>query len=120
MTTSTDTNSASNSNNAPAATSPSDAGASRELKKGSLAALKGLLPFLTPYRKQFFLAGIALVVAAASTLAIPAAFKQMIDLGFGGAAGSKSIQHVDLVFLALFGVASILALATAARFYMVS
>src|SRR5476649_400530 len=120
MTTSTDTNSASNTNNAPAATSASDAGTSRELKKGSLAALKGLLPFLTPYRKQFFLAGIALVVAAASTLAIPAAFKQMIDLGFGGAAGSKSIQHVDLVFLALFGVASILALATAARFYMVS
>jgi len=115
MTTSTDTNSASNTNNAPAATSASDAGTSRELKKGSLAALKGLLPFLTPYRKQFFLAGIALVVAAASTLAIPAAFKQMIDLGFGGAAGSKSIQHVDLVFLALFGVASILALATAAR-----
>src|SRR5450830_1052566 len=120
MTTSTDTNSASNTNNAPAATSASDTGSSRELKKGSLAALKGLLPFLTPYRKQFFLAGIALVVAAASTLAIPAAFKQMIDLGFGGAAGSKSIQHVDLVFLALFGVASILALATAARFYMVS
>jgi ATP-binding cassette subfamily B protein len=59
-------------------------------------------------------------VVAAATLAIPAAFKQMIDLGFGGAAGSKSIQHVDLVFLALFGVATILALATAARFYMVS
>src|SRR5450830_125548 len=120
MTTSTDTNSASNTNNAPAATSASDAGTSRELKKGSLAALKGLLPFLTPYRKQFFLAGIALVVAAASTLAIPAAFKQMIDLGFGGAAGSKSIQNVNATFLALFGLATILALATAARFYTVS
>ncbi|WP_317205498.1 ABC transporter transmembrane domain-containing protein [Janthinobacterium sp.] len=94
--------------------------AAREPKKGSLAAFKGLLPFLAPYRKQFILAGIALVVAAASTLAIPAAFKQMIDLGFGGPAGAKSIQHVDLVFLALFGVASVLALATAARFYTVS
>ncbi|MDC8756625.1 ABC transporter transmembrane domain-containing protein [Janthinobacterium fluminis] len=92
----------------------------RELKKGSLAAFKGLLPFLTPYRKQFMLAGVALVVAAASTLAIPAAFKQMIDLGFDGPAGGKSIEHVDLVFLALFGVASVLALATAARFYTVS
>jgi len=95
------------------------ASAAREPKKGSLAAFKGLLPFLTPYRKQFMLAGIALVVAAASTLAIPAAFKQMIDLGFGGS-GGKSIKHVDLVFLALFGVASVLALATAARFYTVS
>ncbi|MBV7534477.1 ATP-binding cassette domain-containing protein [Duganella sp. sic0402] len=100
----------------PTAAAPST---SRELKKGSLATLRGLAPFLSPYKRQFFMAGVALVVAAASTLAIPAAFKQMIDLGFGGA-GAKSIQHVDLVFLALFGLATILALATAARFYTVS
>jgi ATP-binding cassette subfamily B protein len=91
---------------------------SRELKKGSLATLRGLLPFLVPYKKRFAVAGIALLVAAGATLAIPAAFKQMIDLGFGG--GARSIQHVDLVFLALFGLATILALATAARFYSVS
>jgi ATP-binding cassette subfamily B protein len=91
-----------------------------EPRKGKLSAFKGLGPFLAPYRKQFMLAGIALVVAAASTLAIPYAFKQMIDLGFGASAGATSIKHVDLVFLALFGVASILALATAARFYTVS
>ncbi|MDQ2988751.1 MAG: ABC transporter transmembrane domain-containing protein, partial [Pseudomonadota bacterium] len=89
-------------------------------RKGSLAAFKGLLPFLLPYRRQFFLAAIALVVAAGSTLAIPYAFKQMIDLGFGGAAGAKSIRNVDATFLALFGVATVLALATAARFYTVS
>ena len=88
-------------------------------RKGSLAALKGLLPFLRPYRRQFVLAGIALLFAAGATLAIPAAFKQMIDHGFG-AAGSQDIQHVDAVFLALFGVAAVLAVATAARFYMVS
>jgi ATP-binding cassette subfamily B protein len=91
---------------------------SRELKKGSLATLRGLLPFLVPYKKRFAVAGVALLVAAGATLAIPAAFKQMIDLGFGG--GARSIQHVDLVFLALFGLATILALATAARFYSVS
>ncbi|MEW6760659.1 MAG: ABC transporter transmembrane domain-containing protein [Pseudomonadota bacterium] len=89
-------------------------------RKGSLAALKGLLPFLAPYRRQFVLAGIALLFAAGATLAIPAAFKQMIDHGFGAAAGSQSIQHVDAVFLALFGVAAVLAVATAARFFMVS
>ena len=88
-------------------------------KKSSLATLKGLLPFLTPYTRQFLLAGIALLVAAGATLTIPYAFKQMIDLGFG-AAGSKSAEHVDLYFLALFGVASVLAVATAARFYAVS
>ncbi|GAB3452345.1 ABC transporter transmembrane domain-containing protein [Massilia terrae] len=89
-------------------------------RKGSLAAFRGLFPFLRPYRKQFAMAGIALVVAAAATLAIPYAFKQMIDLGFGASAGPRSIRHVDATFLALFAVATILALATAARYYTVS
>ncbi|HAV34741.1 MAG TPA: ABC transporter, partial [Massilia sp.] len=88
--------------------------------KGSLAAFKGLLPFLRPYRRQFALAGIALLFAAGATLAIPAAFKQMIDLGFGAAAGEHSIRNVDATFLALFAVATVLGIATAARFYMVS
>ena len=94
-------------------------GAAQERRKSSLATLRGLVPFLAPYARQFALAGVALVVAAGATLAIPYAFKQMIDLGFG-AAGSKSIEHVDLYFLALFGVACVLGVFTAARFYMVS
>ena len=99
-------------------------------QKSGLKALAGLLPFLAPYKRQFFLAGIALLTAAAATLAIPYAFRQMIDLGFGAAASatagaassavSASTAHINLYFLALFGVACILALATAARFYMVS
>ncbi|MFZ6863304.1 ABC transporter transmembrane domain-containing protein [Undibacterium sp. Ji67W] len=88
-------------------------------QRSSLSTLKGLLPFLRPYRGRFFVAGIALVVAACATLAIPAAFKQMIDMGFGGT-GDHSIKHVDLTFLALFGVATVLGISTAARFYMVS
>jgi ATP-binding cassette, subfamily B, bacterial len=93
-------------------------------RKGALAALKGLLPFLRPYRRQFLFAGIALVVAATATLAIPAAFKQMIDHGFGAAgtngAGGASAASVNTTFLALFGVAVVLAIATAARYYTVS
>lgn len=88
-------------------------------QKSSLATLKGLIPFLMPYRKQFALAGVALLVAACATLAIPYAFRQMIDLGFSNS-GQNGIKHVDLTFLALFGVAVILGIATAARFYMVS
>ena len=83
----------------------------------SLTTLKGLLPFLRPYTRQFYLAGLALIIAATATLAIPYAFRQMIDLGFSG---QGSISHVDATFLALFGVACVMALATAARFYMVS
>jgi ATP-binding cassette subfamily B protein len=89
-------------------------------RKGALAALKGLVPFLLPYRRQFLLAGIALVVAAGATLAIPYAFKQMIDLGFGASAGERSIRNVNATFLALFAVAAVLAVATAARFFTVS
>ena len=88
-------------------------------QKSSLATLKALLPFLAPYRRQFVLAGIALLVAAAATLAIPYAFRQMIDLGFG-TPGSRSVRHINTYFLALFGVACVLAVATAARFYLVS
>jgi ATP-binding cassette subfamily B protein len=91
----------------------------RDLPKGSLAMLKKLLPFLAPYKRQFVLAGIALVVAAGATLAIPYAFKQMIDIGFGPS-GVGDPAHIDRYFLALFGVACVLAIATAARFYMVS
>ncbi len=103
-----------------ASTNPATAASAPAPAKGSLAAFKGLLPFLRPYRRQFALAGIALLFAAGATLAIPAAFKQMIDLGFGAAAGEHSIRNVDATFLALFAVATVLGIATAARFYMVS
>jgi ATP-binding cassette subfamily B protein len=93
-------------------------------RKGTLAALRGLLPFLRPYRRQFLFAGIALLVAAGATLAIPAAFKQMIDHGFGAASinrsGAPNAASVNATFLALFGVAAVLAVATAARYYTVS
>jgi len=96
-----------------------------EPAKGSIKTLLGLFPFLQPYKRQFLLAGLALITAAAATLAIPYAFRQMIDLGFGsngigGADGSKSTLHIDLYFLGLFAVACVLGVATAARFYMVS
>ena len=90
-----------------------------ERKKSSLATLKGLVPFLAPYKRQFALAGVALLVAAGATLAIPYAFRQMIDLGFG-ATGSKSAEHIDLYFLALFGVAIVLAVSAAGRHFIVS
>ncbi|MBC3808599.1 ATP-binding cassette domain-containing protein [Undibacterium seohonense] len=90
--------------------------------RSSIATLSGLLPFLRPYRRQFILAAIALVIAAGATLTIPYAFRQMIDMGFSkiGEGGTQGIDHVNLTFLALFGVAVILGIATAARFYMVS
>ena len=90
--------------------------------RSTLATLKGLLPFLRPYRRQFLFAGLALLIAAGATLSIPYAFRQMIDLGFSkiGDANAHGIDHVNLTFLGLFGLAVLLGFATAARFYMVS
>jgi len=75
-------------------------------------------PFLAPYRGQLALAFLFLCTSSAATLAVPAAFKQLIDHGFRQ--GPQSQGPVDLYFLMLFGVAVILALATALRFYTVT
>ncbi|MBK7664159.1 MAG: ATP-binding cassette domain-containing protein [Sterolibacteriaceae bacterium] len=81
-----------------------------------LSPLAALAPFLRPYRLRILAALVALVVAAGATLTLPIAFRNLIDLGFSAA----SRGHIDAYFLALFGVALVLALATAARFYSVS
>ena len=91
----------------------------REATKGSLGTLAKLLPFMAPYKRQFVLAGIALLIAASATLAIPYAFRQLLDMGFGAEAALHP-DRIDTYFLALFGVALVLGIATAARFYMVS
>ncbi len=117
-------------------------------ERSSLAVLRRLLPFLAPYRARLALAFVFLVIAAASTLVVPLAFRQLIDHGFSatvaapatgssivglapsaiGSIGSQATDalnraatsHVDLYFLGLFAVAVVLAMSTAARFYMVS
>ncbi len=85
--------------------------------------LTRLAPFLTPYRNRVILAAGALLIAAAATLAIPMAFRKLIDQGFalpGVSATGIGSADVDHVFLLLFGVALVLATATAVRFYCVS
>lgn len=81
-----------------------------------------LKPFLSPYRGRVTVAAIALLVAAAATLAIPLAFRLLIDQGFSVPDNLSGIGETDVnrVFLTLFGVAVVLALATAIRFYCVS
>ena len=122
----------------PAPAAPADPSARPE--RSSLAVLRRLAPFLAPYRGHLVLAFVFLVVAAAATLVVPLAFRQLIDHGFSAtgtatampdalaaagarasdALGRAATSHVDLYFLGLFAVAVVLAVSTAARFYMVS
>jgi ATP-binding cassette, subfamily B, bacterial len=81
-----------------------------------VAPLFALLPFLRPYARRWALAFLALLTSAAATLALPVAFKYLIDRGF--ASGDRT--HIDRYFIALFAVSLILAAATSLRFYWVS
>ena len=85
--------------------------------KPALGTLRRLWPFMAPYKRRLALAFVFLVVSAASTLVVPAAFKQLIDHGFTQGHDSSS---VNAYFLGLFAVAVVLAFSTAARFYMVT
>src|SRR5690606_23777351 len=95
-------------------------------QRSSIAVLRALWPFMAPYRARVAVAAIALLVAAAATLVVPLAFRQMIDIGF--AVPSQEAQRpsaagaadVNVWFLALFAVAVVLALGTALRYYSVS
>ena len=76
--------------------------------------LRGVLPFLRPHRALLALWLGSLALSSSATLLLPVTVKYVIDQGF--VAGSPINQW----FMLLFGVAVLLGLATAARFYFVS
>ena len=89
-----------------------------------LSTLAGLWPFLRPYRARIALAFVLLCLASGTILLVPLAFRDLIDFGFGERAQTSGGLLGDLSlnghFIALFGLASLWALAVAARYYTVS
>jgi len=84
----------------------------------AVRSLSGLLPFLRPYRGQIALALVFLLLAAAATLALPLALRELIDGGL--AANGADPAALRGHFLALFAVGAALGAFSAARFYMVT
>ncbi|MBA3929048.1 MAG: ABC transporter ATP-binding protein [Xanthomonas sp.] len=82
--------------------------------KAKLGTLRALWPFVQQHGGLFTAWLLALALASAATLSFPVAFKQMIDGGF------QSGGNIDRVFLGVFVVVLVLAIASAARFYFVS
>ncbi|MEJ1158109.1 ABC transporter transmembrane domain-containing protein [Prosthecomicrobium sp. N25] len=78
--------------------------------------LAALVPYLGRYRGRVAAALIALVAAATATLAVPLAVRRMIDHGFTG----SDAGLIDRYFLMLVAVAAALALASSARYYLVT
>ena len=91
-------------------------GAQERARSRNLRPLRDLVPFLAPYRGMLAAALAALLLAASATLSLPVAVRFMIDRGFSAA----SAAQVDRYFVALLGIASLLAVATALRYYLVT
>ncbi len=82
----------------------------------SLRPLLALKPYVMRHPGTLAAAGVALVVSATATLAIPLAVRRVIDLGFG----SRDGLFVDRYFAMLIVIGLVLAVASAARFYYVN
>ncbi|WP_373635625.1 ABC transporter transmembrane domain-containing protein [Yoonia sp. SS1-5] len=90
--------------------SPEDRAASKQI-----GALKALWPFVRPYRGIMIAALSALVLTAAVSLVLPLAARRVID-NFDAADGSILQNY----FLAAIGIAGLLAVGTAMRYYLVT
>ncbi|RUY14660.1 ABC transporter, partial [Mesorhizobium sp. M7A.F.Ca.US.005.03.2.1] len=88
---------------------------SADERRRSLKPLRRLFPYITHYRTLVVGAIISLVIAAATTLALPLAVRRMIDHGFS----SSSTTFIAEYFAALVAMAALLAAASAGRYYFV-
>ena len=80
-----------------------------------LSALRGLLPFLFPYRLWMFGAVLALVLTASLSLILPIAVRRVID-NFA----LSDAELLDQYFTAALGIAALLAIGAATRYLLVT
>ncbi len=84
-------------------------------KSRRIDPLRGLLPFLLPYKWTAVVALLALTATACLSLALPLAVRRVID-GFN----NPDISLMDKYFAAAIGIAGLLAIGTGFRYYMVT
>jgi ATP-binding cassette, subfamily B, bacterial len=84
-------------------------------KRAQFGSLFLIWRFIARYKLQVGAAFISLVLAAGATLAIPSAFRLIVDHGFGSASGD-----IGRWFEYLMIIVVVMALSTACRFYFVS
>jgi len=95
------------------APAPAEAGPRRRAR---LKPLMGLMPYVQRYPGMLAGAGVALLVAALATLAVPLAVRRMIDFGFS----AERIGLIDQYFGVMIAVVAVLAGASALRYYLVT
>lgn len=82
-------------------------------KLGSLTRWLREYRVISRYKKQWLLAALFLLLAAGATLAVPLAFRELVDTGL-------TSQSIDQKFIYLLLLAGVLATMTASRFYVMS
>src|SRR5438132_13518589 len=92
------------------------AGAAAPVQSRKLRPLISLMPYITRYRGRALAALLALLTAAVTTLVVPVAVRRMIDFGFS----RESVSLIDSYFAVMIAIVAVLALASAARFYLVT
>ena len=85
-------------------------------KTKDFKVLKGLAKYLLPYKWGLVGALIALIIAASTVLSIGQGLRFLVDDGFG----KTDVALLDTALLVLLGVVVLLAIATYARFYLIS
>ncbi len=92
------------------------ANASEERAKSrQIGALRGLWPFMRPYRLLLGLAIAALVATAMVSLALPLAVRRVVD-GFE----AREMALLNQYFAGAFALAALLAMGTGLRYYLVT
>jgi len=84
-------------------------------KSKQVGALRGLFPFVWPYRGVAGLALLALILTAGISLVLPLAVRRVVD-GFN----SAQVQLLDKYFGAALAIAALLAVGTGLRYYFVT
>ncbi|MDA9495340.1 ABC transporter ATP-binding protein/permease [Bradyrhizobium sp. CCBAU 11361] len=83
--------------------------------RAKLRPLLALAPYVARYRGRAALAFVALTIAALTTLLVPVAVRRMIDFGLT----PEGIELINSYFSVMIAVVAVLALASAARYYLV-
>jgi ATP-binding cassette subfamily B protein len=86
-------------------------------RRTNLVSLRLLLPYLRPHGWRVVGAAVSLLVAAGLVLLLGQGVKRLIDEGFATGTGTTQLNQAALL---MFAVVTALAVATAARFYLVS
>jgi ATP-binding cassette, subfamily B, bacterial len=95
---------------------PTAASAAERQQSRKLKPLLSLAPYIARHRWRASAALVALLLAAIATLLVPIAVRRMIDFGFS----RESANLIDSYFAVMIGIVAVLALASAARFYLVT